>query len=264
MITSPIRIAKKVLLGTMLGDSHIAQQNANTRKGRLILTHSARQFEYLLWKMQLLAPLVDDFYVGISIRPKRPSVLQAHTIRLHPLYHTHRDFYSFEDGTWKKKIRLNVLRRLSPLSLACWFQDDGHLNGYDNKKDGTIYGLSIATCNHSMEENRIIQGYFHEAWKINIAINCGRYPYVAMDTENAKKFIELIRPFIHPTMEYKINPLLHRAEHWVTNDDIVRTLQQCKDLVRNYQAQSKKALSVKWAEYVKGPKAKQAMQIRLS
>ena len=264
MLTSPIRIAKKVILGTMLGDSHIAQQNQNTVKGRLVLTHSARQFQYLLWKMQLLEPLVDDFFVGISYRQNRPSILQAHTIRLRPLYHVHRDFYAQEDGRWKKKIRLNVLRRLSPLSLAIWYQDDGHLNGYDNHKDGTIYGLSIATCSYSMEENKIIQKYFDEAWKINVAINHGRYPYIAMDTENAKKFIELIHPFVHPTMEYKINPLLHRAEHWATNDDIVRTLQQCKDLVRNYQAQSNKALTIRWAEYVKGQKAKQAMQIRLS
>lgn len=264
MITSPVRIAKKTLLGTMLGDSHIAQQNANTMKGRLILTHSARQFQYLLWKMQLLAPLVDDFFVGINDRGKRPSILQAHTFRLRPLYHTHRDFYAQENGRWKKKVRLNVLRRLSPLSLAIWFMDDGHLNGYDNQKDGTIYGLSIATCSYSMEENKIIKEYFNEAWKLDVAINHGRYPYVAMDTENAKKFIELIRPFIHESMQYKINPLLHRAEHWATNDDIVRTLQQCKDLVRNYQAQSKKALSINWAEWVKGERAKQAMQIRLS
>ena len=64
------------------------------------------------------------------------------------------------------------------------------------------------------------------------------------------------------TMQYKIDPFHHCAEHEYSHDDIVRTLQQCKDLVRNYQAQSKKALTLNWAEYVKGPKAMLALKLR--
>jgi len=260
MITSPIRIAKKVLLGTVLGDGFIGGRG-NTEKGKLILTQGCRQFEYLLWKMQILAPLVGDYYVKIRPSSAGRPIVQAVTRKLHPLYHFHRDFYSFENGTWKKKIRLNVLRRLSPLSLACWFQDDGSLYA---SRDRRLKGLRIATYGFSYDENVIIQQYFKEAWKLDTnVVHRGKYCYVGMHKDDTEKFIELIRPFIHPTMQYKIDTLHHCADHEFTHEEIVRTLQQCKELIRNYQSNSKKALTLDWSQYVKGPTAQKAMQLRM-
>ncbi len=259
MITSPIRLAKKVLLGTVLGDGFIGGRGT-TGKGKLILTQGARQFEYLLWKMQLLAPLVGDFYVKISMSSGGRPIVHAVSKKIRPLYHFHRDFYSFENETWKKKIRLNVLRRLSPLSLACWYMDDGSLYA---SRDRRLKGLRLATYCFSYDEHRLIQQYFKEAWKLDVNITSrGKYCYIGMHKEETERFIELIRPFVHPTMQFKINTLHHCAEHEFTHEEIVRTLQQCKELIRNYQPTSKSALTVNWAELVKGPNASLAMRLQ--
>lgn len=260
MITSPIRLAKKVILGTVLGDGFIGGRG-NTGKGKIILTQGARQFDYLLWKMQLIAPLVGDFYVKMRTSSGGRPIVQAVSRKIRPLYHFHRDFYSFENGTWVKKIRLNVLRRLSPLSLACWFMDDGSLYSGGDRR---LKGARLATYCFSLEEHKTIQQYFDECWKIdvNVVDRGRRYCYIGMNKVNTEKLIELVYPFIHPTMCYKIDTLHHCAEHEYTHEEIVRTLQQCKDLIRNYQAQSKNALTVDWAKLVKGNFAQKAMQLR--
>ncbi|NRH21523.1 hypothetical protein HOO68_05790 [Candidatus Gracilibacteria bacterium] len=260
LVTSPIRLAKKAVLGTVLGDSYVGNRGGCRQKARIVLTQGAQQFQYLLWKMQLLYPFVGSYNIILGTSTSGRTIVHAQSLGIHELYHVHKDLYAWKDNRWKKTVRLNVLRRLSPLSLAWWYQDDGHLD----TKNGQIHKVSLATCGFPYAEQKLIQQYFAEAWKIQVEVydHAGRYYCINMDKENGEKFIALIAPFIHPIMRYKVDPSHKSAEREVTREEIVRTLQQCKDLVRNYQASSKKALTLNWAEYVKGPKAMLALKLR--
>lgn len=260
-IISPVRFAKKLILGAVLGDAFLGDRN-NSGKAKLILTQGARQFDYMLWKMQALQPLVGDFYVKIRTSSAGRPIVQAVSKKVRDLYHVHKDLYVLDGDRYKKVIRFNVLRRLTPLSLACWFQDDGSLYSGGDRR---LKGLRLATYCFSKEEHSVMQQYFLEAWKLHVnVVDRGRsYCYIGMNKENTEKFIELIRPFVHPTMRYKIDTMHHCAEHEYTHEEIVRSLQQCKDLVRNYQTHSKQALTLDWAQYVKGPNASEAMKMRM-
>lgn len=236
-MVSPQRIAKKILLGTVLGDGFVGN-GSKLPKAVLILTQGARQFEYLLWKMKALVPLVKDYYVKIRTSSGGKPIVQAVTTHQRLLYHTWKDMYNNIDGKIKKVVKLNVLRRLTPLSLACWHMDDGSLY----VSNGLIKGLRLATYGFSYDEQHIIKQYFAEIGiTVNVASykpdqNGKQYHYIGMKKKETEKFINMIQPHVHKTMQYKIDPSKHCAEHEYTREDIVRTLQKCKEFVRNNES----------------------------
>ena len=115
--------------------------------------------------------------------------------------------------------------------------DDGTLNiEYYPRQDGG-YGIrrrriSFATDCFSLKEHYIIQRYFKVVWDIDTKIQKVVYKKrgtecyrLIMNYENAKKFVAIVEPHIHPTMKYKIDFNRKRnyrnAEHSTKSDDIV-------------------------------------------
>lgn len=265
--TSPIRIAKKALLGTVLGDANLAihpeSSSANSDNAKLTLIQGARQLDYLLWKMQLLYPLVGDFNVKLLPSTSGNIVLHAVTKYKKCLKHAFKDFYipGNELRHYKKIARLNVLRRLTPLSLAIWYMDDGCLY-YDGSR---IKGLRLGTYGFSKNENESICTYLKECWNIDSLVDVrlqqsNIYYCIRLRVDETKKFLDIVRDFIHPTFDYKLIPRHISAEHVPTREEIVCSLQKCGELVRNNQSNAYGSFN--WTNLVKGELVNKAMRLR--
>ena len=150
--------------------------------------------------------------------------------------HIHDDFYTLDTndtGRFVKVVRLNVLRRLTPESLAVWFMDDGSLS----VTKSTPY-MRLATNGFTGEENELICEYMSETWEVHFRMTrhvSGSW-YLYADTKSTMRFIELITPYMCPSMLYKIDPSCS-AEHLdqTQGDEMIRTVLKNTELVRKYQ-----------------------------
>lgn len=117
----------------------------------------------------------------------------------------------------KKLIRRKLLNKLTPIGLATWFMDDG-TTGVNNRNYPQLF---ISTCSYSLEENQIIKDYFLENLGIDIKIHGGKYPRLYFNKPNAIKLIQIIKPYIIPSMEYKLRYFLQTNPTEKSVEDIV-------------------------------------------
>ena len=199
---------KQTILGSLLGDGHIRQAQCNGKKtnAHLIIMHGPKQGNYCEWKWELLGPDV------------RGSFTRTKDGRWRAVTRCHKHMNPFLELIGKpKKVTRKLLNMLDPLGLAIWYQDDGTLGiEYHKRLDGT-YGIkrrriALATDCFSFEEHCIMQQYFKVVWGLDSSIvkvkldGGARYSHrITFNYENAKKFVEIVKPHIHSSMQYKID-----------------------------------------------------------
>jgi hypothetical protein len=238
--SSPQKIAKQILIGTMLGDSWVNM--FSHAKANFEMVHASDQLEYLMWKMSKLYPLLGSFRTNIKepffkkngvIKPCQRKI-RAITLGSTYLRHVFDDFYFMENGKFEKRIRGNILNRLTPLSIAAWYMDDGSI---PIEKPNRIHSVRLSTCGYPLDDSLLAIQYFKEKWNIEFktAKQWGTlFSIVCRKREDIKRFLELVSPHIPSCMEYKVNPFLRNARHAnLSREEIVRTLQQCKEITRN-------------------------------
>ncbi|MCK9330629.1 MAG: hypothetical protein M0Q94_12195 [Candidatus Cloacimonetes bacterium] len=194
--TSLLPYELEILLGGLLGDSHIRKDNNIIQFG-----HSDKQIEYLNWKHDKLSRIstevwkiiTKDNYIRYNFQTIQEYKNDMKSIKL-----------LICDKEGNKKLSRKWLNLLSPLSLAIWWMDDGCLSIHK----GNRYG-KLCTHNFSYEENLIIQNYFKVVWdiKVDIKKEKDKYYFCRFNVENLKKLIFLIYPYVLeiPSMLYKIN-----------------------------------------------------------
>jgi len=238
---SPIRMAKKFLLGTILGDGHL-QKQGDSGRALLVFNHSAKQLEYVLWKMQMLQPVVGGFGIRLYRRPfkykgwKTLTHVRAWTLGNKYLGHVFNDFYFQREGKRRKEIHLNVLRRLTPESLAMWYLDDGSVGRYEN---GCVHSVGLAVCGFTDEERERICQYFMDEWKLSFKQTMKKT--IRADINSAHKFLEIIRPFSCPSMAYKFAEKFESSQSAeslsiMDANDMIRAVSKDAELIRNYQS----------------------------
>jgi nucleoside 2-deoxyribosyltransferase len=97
----------------------------------------------------------------------------------------------------------SFLEKLTPLSLAIWFCDDGSLdNGYN---------YHLHTRGFAEHENNELSLYFKQKWNIETTVKkayskryAKTYYELGFDKENAVKLTDLIKFHMLPSMLYKI------------------------------------------------------------
>lgn len=188
--------------------------------GRLKVAHCSKQYEYLVWKRDLLkdngiktgeichlnnkafGKVFDQYYFRTS---KYDFIKKYKKIIYNP----------------KKDITMkSILRRLTPLGLAIWYMDDGNLCFKNSEVDGRPIGIQIKICTAlPKEKNQILIDYFKEKWDINFhqigghktkPSNVSTYNPDLWDlragSEGSKKFLDIVYPIVStiPCMEYKV------------------------------------------------------------
>lgn len=192
---------KAILLGMILGDGYL--QKTGKKNARVRLEHSIKQEEYLVWK----GSQFPDFFQG---KPKKLT-------RFNPVYKKIYTYYrwqsnaspeigifrqKFYDDNRNRKIIPRELPELfvNSLSLAVWFMDDGYF--YQRDKIAYIY-IPKYTSEEIGILRRTLRNNFFLVPKIKIKKEGN--PVFIFSVSETQKLISLIKPFIIPSMEYKIS-----------------------------------------------------------
>jgi len=179
---------KEIILGTSMGDGYL------DKKGNLKITHCSKQYPYLYWLHHKLKPLSGNMYYD--------ETTEAYNFKVKSLDFTKDLRTQIYSKNRKKIVVWDVLKKLTPLSLAIWFMDDGSISGSNN---------SLHTEGYSHKDRKLICKYFKETWEINTSVKRAfnkkqnkYYYYNYFDAENSYKFSQIIKYHLLPSMLYKL------------------------------------------------------------
>ena len=187
---------KAIIVGTILGDACL-HENWSKTNSRLQIRHSIAQKEYVLWKYEALKSLV----LTAPQHYGRTNSVWFRTISHPDLTKLQQIFY--RDG--KKIIPKNIKQFLkSPLTMAVWFMDDGNAR----RDKGRLCSYNINTQSFTATENSILQKELKKIWNIetNLHSNHG-YQRLYIKSQSVKRFTEIIKPHVLPSLSYKISSI---------------------------------------------------------
>ena len=202
---------KSLLIGLLIGDGTISSNFV------FKLSHSVEQREYLEWKVKLL----DKFqiknngikeYISTCGYNIGKGVLYSQMSVIPTIKALRRTVY-----IPKKTITRKLLNWLTPLEIAIWYMDDGHINVNTSKQRSSIqHTIKIATC---VDENtvEVIIQYFLDIWNIKFRKfpeGKNTFSIASSSEEDYSKFVNLIKPFVEqvPSMLYKIRDNFTKKE----------------------------------------------------
>lgn len=182
----------EILAGCMLGDGYIS------KRGAVQIEQGSKQKSYLMWKYGQLKNIT-------SVKPKQVF----RTKRNGTITSSYRFFLRQYFIKWRRRIYRNgkkivnqeLLKLLTPLSLAVWYMDDGCKSNN--------YTLIISTDSFSKNSIKKLRQHLKNEWGIVTRIKYKRepnktYERLTIGGENLVKFVNLVRPYIIPSMQYKI------------------------------------------------------------
>lgn len=192
-----------LIVGSMLGDARLECRSSGVKypvSARLRIHQSDKQKEYVFWKYSLLKNLVlkEPRKVKTWHDPKRQKdhfSWYFHTKTLSELGEIYHYFY-------KNNVKIlpeDVFDSINQRVLAIWFMDDGSNTGS---------GLTISTHCFNLIDQERIKTFLKEKYEINATIVKDRSRFkIGIGKYETENFIEIVQPFIIPSMEYKIrNP----------------------------------------------------------
>ncbi len=194
-----------VITALVLGDGCIDRE----RPDRLVIHHGIKQLEYIKWKKELLEYLFSESinlslkdnggYPSAMFRFRHPTVLRLRS----SLY---------MDG--RRRITEGILNQMNhPAAWAIWYQDDGSMihHKVTNKLTGiaTINNRTIRlnANRYTGNELQLVAAWMSSRLGVTPRIEReGPYFRLAMGMQQGSKFIDYIKPFIVPSMTYKLDP----------------------------------------------------------
>ncbi len=185
-----------VVRGSLMGDGCLSKPyGQNTRSVKFRLGHGARQVAYLDWKRSLLGNIE-----GCSWQNKKGAHFWDST-PLVELFDLRLDVYC--DG--RKDFSRSYLDRLTALSLAIWYMDDGHL---DLRPPSRERGR-VDICVEGMTEDtrdRLVE-VLSERFGISshVSVVAGN-AILRFDQAATARLHEMIAPYVHDSMQYKLLP----------------------------------------------------------
>lgn len=187
---------KQVLLGTMLGDSSF-KMGKDSKNPAISCTHCVRQKEYCELKAKIFENLGSNcVYRQRKTPDKRTGKITGGYTMFVPANPTLKNwYYSF----YKNKIKVipfNLFNYFTEVSLAFMFMDDGFK---------TQCSYSIATNCFTIEELNKFRIFLLEKFSLETSIHKDNRLYIL--AKSAKRFTELISPYICDCMKYKLQSL---------------------------------------------------------
>jgi biotin operon repressor len=194
----------QIILGSLLGDAMIEHRWAN---GIFKETHSIQQLAYLEWKMNILRPALGG-HMHYRKRRRGNGPLLDYAVYSSLARPQLNPFYEMFYGSTKKNLALQILDRLRALGLAVWFCDDG-TNLHKCACD-------ICTQGFSYEENELMANWFFTRMLIKVEVRSKKTPHgirylLHFPRKSAERFFQIINPFVHESMRYKITLTAHKA-----------------------------------------------------
>src|SRR3989344_3950922 len=206
------QMQRSLIVGSLLGDGTMrlgeGAINANFKVEQGLI-----QKAYVFWKYKILQPLVFTepklSYRYDIVGKKYPKSWWFRTVRHPVLTEVYQTFYT-QSGfrTGRKIVPENIVTDLNPLALAVWIMDDG---SYSRGK------IDISTYSFTLIEIEFLRQMLEEKFNINMSYYRDRDKGYRLycNMVETQKLIKIIRPYIIPTMMYKIgfrNPVTTGSE----------------------------------------------------
>ncbi|HTV11130.1 MAG TPA: recombinase RecA [Acidimicrobiales bacterium] len=194
----------QVLLGGLMGEGALSGTRA-ALSARFRFGHGAKQEVYADWKASLFANLLPcrttnskgAVFYDLPPLPELGELREA--------------VYVAGKVAGKKVLSEDFLKALTPLSLAIWYMDDGHYsNRSKNLQACTAQGSGrIEICVEAIEptsRDRLAR-YLADTWRVRPHLRLAgtaKKAVLVFPKDEAAKFQALIAPFVHPSMEHKL------------------------------------------------------------
>lgn len=186
------------IIGMVLGDGHLNLSGRSTN-AHMDFAHSSKQKDYAVWKSDILGQLTDVLVTEGVITVKGKEYEKVRVLsKTNPLYtHLWKRFY--HNG--RKTIDHFLMNSLTPLGLAIWYQDDGHLKNHENY----LTPMLETNC-FNVAEHEIMTKSLADKFQLEFRANHlnAKYLMLRLRRKDREKFFSIIKDFIHPSMEYKI------------------------------------------------------------
>lgn len=204
-------VEEQFLFGKILGDGSIYKgpSSLNCRMG---FAHGLKQTEYIEYCYSFISRWCN--HPPQYREAKRdPKVFKTDTLKKYVLEtKSHPEFgrlhrYFYEHG--RKIVNKDILSSLTPLSWAIWYQDDGSLE--IDRRRGIPTGMKLHLNQFPKESVDLIVSWMKTEYGINATANKSQkgkdgIPQYCMRISKSSMvdFSNLIRPYIHESMSYKI------------------------------------------------------------
>ncbi|MCP9489239.1 MAG: recombinase RecA [Solirubrobacteraceae bacterium MAG38_C4-C5] len=221
----------KLILGSLLGDGSLryaASRNASFRVG-----HGSEQLAYCEWKRAMLAPFAHR--IG-----KTGNGIGFDTLPMRQLGWL-RDAVYAVDG--RRTVSDELIEQLDARSIASWYCDDGTFGG-NYKRWG--HGKPTICCAGLSNADKERLADRCEALGMSRPTVTDRD--LLWSGERARTFQEVIAPYVHPSLEYKLHPELRGRFAWNASADLRTDLESRTSLraapmrvARKYQVKPPKS-----------------------
>ena len=192
---------KQVLIGCCLGDISIQKTSKTT--SRFQITHSIKQGDYLKHKYEVFKDLCNTPY---KQKDRKYPVLYFNSISTKEIKSITDKFYCGEI----RGVPHNIKKLISPISLAYWFMDDGTCiyNSITPRMKTRNSTIILCTDRYLDIEVELLVEMLKDIFNINSKIknspSMGDRYRIYIGTKDTQKFLNIIEPFIVPSMRYKI------------------------------------------------------------
>lgn len=187
---------RAILVGTILGDGHLETTNKG-KTFKLRIEHSISQKAYVDWLYEYFKPMVNtpprikqQLVQGKYYQKYGFSTLALTSFRFYG-----QQFYP----RGKKVVPAMIHKLITPLGLAVWFMDDGSLKSAQHR------ARIINTQGFSDADLIVLRKMLEQKFQIMTTLRKqkeGMQLYIL--SGEIERFIELIKSYVIPTMEYKI------------------------------------------------------------
>ena len=167
-----------------------------------------------------------DFDVCVQYRPSRIDKNNVHhkefwilRIKSHPYFN--KKYHNFYNDYRERIISKNAISWLTPNGLANWYMSDGYIC-LVGKTKGIIRNrrLDICTDRYEYENIKILCDMLYK--KFNLQFNIvkrGICYRIRLATSDYMKFINMIKPYIVPSMMYKLYLGYEKQPKWMNDED---------------------------------------------
>jgi recombination protein RecA len=193
----------QVILGGLMGDGSLSESAARDGcSARFHMGRGAKQVEYIDWKASLLGN------IGQCRSVRAKGSVHVDLTPLAELCEL-RDVVYWGDG--KKHLTDDYLKSLSPLALAIWFMDDGSFTERSKGlQQGTAGGSGrVEFCVEAMSEASRVRlvDYLRDVHCVDARVwirGAAQKAVLTMTTAGSGMFLELVAPYVHPSMDHKL------------------------------------------------------------
>lgn len=192
---------KEIAIGVLLGDGCLQTQNKG-KTFRLKFEQSFKHKDYIDHLFEIFDPWILSNPKLVTRINKNKNIVK--TFQLQTFSHIAFNELAelFLDFNFKKSINTNIEKNFTSQSLAYWFMDDGGKLDYTVNKGKAIV---LNTHNFSLNEVNFLKTMLINKFKLKCWIKLNKQkPIIVISGYSYEKVITLIKPFIIPSMIYKL------------------------------------------------------------